>query len=60
MENEKKKLYLRFFENKENQIPENAEQFAPFLHFQQEGDLEFVIDDWMRKHPEGKVDIVWL
>ena len=60
-----KKLYIRFFENKDG-IPVNSELVGTkHDHFTslEDGLSGFItesISHWMLTHPEGKVDFVWL
>ncbi len=57
-----KLLYVRFFLRKDAQVPVNSEKI---------GKDDMKVDDykllwadsvieWMEKHPDGKVDFVWL
>ena len=59
------KLYIRFFEHKEgiptdsHKIADGPQEHAPWINNALFSWLEN-IEDWMRKHPDGKVDFVWL
>ena len=60
-----KRLFIRFFENKEDQIPKDS----MFLCNQNAGetnrlaaiaDVASNVADWVERKPNGKVDYVWL
>jgi hypothetical protein len=60
-----KKLFIRFFKNKDDQIPMDSYHLSGAIWDEQQAkfllpDSSDVIIDWMVQHPIGKVDIVWL
>jgi len=59
-----KKLYIRLFQHKDDVIPDNSEIIGTFeglVSVPLAGDeVAYQISDWMTKHPDGKVDFVWL
>ncbi len=60
----KKKLYIRFFDNKEDLVPHDSspllnEESPTVNEFRQE-ECWWSLVDWMNRHPNGKVDFVWL
>jgi hypothetical protein len=59
-----KRLYIRFFTHKDDQIPadsyfvcvDNCGRTEQFASIQQSAHN---ISPWMTAHPEGKVDFIW-
>lgn len=60
-----KRLFIRFFENKEDQIPKDS---YPLCNQDKDaGEIDIALLDihwnsavWMKAHQNGKVDLVWL
>lgn len=60
-----RKLFIRFFEYKDHEIPYDSHPLKINNYLIQEGasfitEFDDEIADWMTNHPDGKVDFVWL
>ena len=60
-----KRLFLRFFKRREDQIPQDSWHIHSIP--QTDDEVSMAIKEnalemaqWIIKHPEGKVDLVWL
>jgi len=51
-----KKLYVRFFE-KDKGIPTDS---RPITYWDTNGEVINAIEDWLNRHPDGRVDFILL
>ena len=58
-----KKLYIRFFNNIDDEIPINSTELKIKIFLNEtwfEIQFDDEISDWMHSHSNGRVDFVWL
>jgi len=60
-----KQLFIRFFDNKLNGVPTDSHVICSQCASEENTKkmieaYSFEVAEWMKNHPDGKVDFVWL